>query len=430
MIFNKITDAIGNTPLLKINREVHGIENLNLYVKLEYLNPFGSIKDRIAWNIIKGNIKNIKKENKTIVESSSGNTAKAIQAIASSNDIEFKTITNRIKVDEQKDILLALGAKIKELPGASECPDPNDPDDPLTYIDNLMKDEGHKYFRTGQYTNEKNNEIHRKNTGSEIKQELKKVDYFFGGLGTTGSTKGITQALKESNPNIKTIGVVSTSDDFIPGIRTENEMWEVGLFDKNLYHDILKVSSKDAVKSTIKLIRESGILSGPTTGSQLSAIQKFFSDKNLKEEKNAVFLACDRIQPYISYMKKRCPSIFGLKQQNKNKTTSIDIEAEQINCDELEKNLNNYLVVDIRSNPAYKASHIKNSINIPSDYIGEMIRVGNPFPDKKTVIVCPTGEKSLSIASKILQIGGDAFSLKGGIIRWRDLGKNLESTLN
>ena len=423
MKYDDITEVIGDTPLLKIDEEVHGVKNLKLYVKMESMNPFGSLKDRVAWSLLEDDIEMIREEERKVVESSSGNTAKAIQGITSSRGIDFRTITNRIKIDEVKDLLITMGTEIEELPGKSECPDPNDPDDPLTYIDNLMEEEGDSYYRTGQYTDEKNTEAHREKTGPEIMEDLDQIDYFFGGLGTTGSTKGITQAIRERNPDLNTVGIVSSSDDFIPGIRTENEMWEVGLYEKELYSDVLTVNSGKAIEATLDLIRGSGLLSGPTTGAQLAAIRDYFPEK-LEEEKTAVFLACDRLEPYMSYFKKRKPELFGREKQEIETTK----EPDRITVDQAHQEFEDFTVVDIRSNPAYKAAHIPGSINITGDRLKDILRTGNPFPNRKILVVCPTGDESGKYAAMIDEKGGEAYSLENGVTEWRDSGKPLENT--
>ena len=423
MKYDDITELIGDTPLLKIDEEVHGVRNLQLYVKMESMNPFGSLKDRVAWSLLEDDIEMIREKDRKVVESSSGNTAKAIQGITSSRGIDFRTIANRIKIDEVKDLLITMGTEIEELPGKSECPDPNDPDDPLTYIDNLMEEKGNSYYRTGQYTDEKNTEAHRENTGPEIMEDLSQIDYFFGGLGTTGSTKGITQAIRKRNPEVNTVGIVSSSNDFIPGIRTENEMWEVGLYEKELYSDVLTVNSGKAIDATLDLIRGSGLLSGPTTGAQLAAIRDYFPEE-LEEEKTAVFLACDRLEPYMSYFKKRRPELFGGEKQEIETTK----EPDQITVDQAHQEFEDFTVVDIRSNPAYKASHIPGSINITGDRLKDILRTGNPFPNRKILVVCPTGDESGKYAAMIDEKGGEAYNLENGITEWRDSGKPLENT--
>ena len=121
MLVKHVKELIGKTPLFEIPEEVHGLKNITLYAKLELLNPFGSVKDKSAWNVLKDDIEAIKKEGKTVIESSSGNMAKAMQLVCSVYDVPFKIVTNRIKVREVKQILQLVGAEVDELPGLSEC---------------------------------------------------------------------------------------------------------------------------------------------------------------------------------------------------------------------------------------------------------------------------------------------------------------------
>ncbi len=433
MKVDSITELIGDTPLLKIDEEVTGLENIDVYVKLEYQSPFGSIKDRVAWELIREDIDEIKEKNQTLLESSSGNTAKAIQGIAGANGLDFKTITNRIKVDEVKDILITMGTEIEELPGKSECPDPNNPDDPLTHLDRLMARDGDKYFRTGQYTNKKNTRVHREHTGQEILDDLGKVDYLFGGLGTTGSTKGTAQKLKEQNPEIEVTGIVSSQDDFIPGIRTANEMWEVGLYEKELYSDRAVIDSKDALAGMLTLIRNCGVLAGPTTGANYIALKRKLSeiDQELDEQRTAVFFACDRFEHYRSYIKKRKPEIYGgneregtetLADEELEKVPEIAVEDAEDWMDE-----ENPVIVDSRSNPAYQMAHIPRSINIPEEKLKEMIETGKPFSlNQKILLVCPGGRKSKKFAALLKRDNFEAYSLKEGVTGWRNEGKELK----
>ncbi|MFT4313184.1 MAG: pyridoxal-phosphate dependent enzyme, partial [Candidatus Woesearchaeota archaeon] len=103
MIYENITELIGNTPLLKISSDVHKLEHITLYVKLEMYNPFGSVKDRIAYNMVKDSLAEIKEQKKTIIESSSGNTAKALATLSCMNNIPFTVITNRIKTQSVRE---------------------------------------------------------------------------------------------------------------------------------------------------------------------------------------------------------------------------------------------------------------------------------------------------------------------------------------
>src|SRR5581483_11126804 len=120
-------------------------------------------------------------QGQTVIESSSGNMAKAMQILCSIHQVNFKIVTNRIKVREVKQILQLLGAQLDELPGLSECPDPTDPNDPITFIEQQMSKEPGKYFHTSQYTNERNIHAHYNTTGQEIFNDVGAIDYFIGG---------------------------------------------------------------------------------------------------------------------------------------------------------------------------------------------------------------------------------------------------------
>lgn len=435
MLVRHVSELIGNTPLFEISPEIHGLKNINLYAKLELLNPFGSVKDKSAWNVLKDDIKQIASEGKTVIESSSGNMAKAMQLICSIHDVPFKIVTNRIKVREVKQILQLLGAEVDELPGLSECPDPTDPNDPVTFIEQMMSANPGKYFHTSQYTNEKNITAHYESTGREILNDLGQVDIFIGGLGTTGSTRGAGTILKEKNPALKNIGVIASKGHLLPGIRNVDEMYEVGLFRKDFYDDIVEVNIDESMDAMLTLIRKCGILAGPTGGGSLAAALKYLQplDAKLTSKQNAVFIVCDRVEWYLSYLQKCRPELFGLsvKQDSVKAVEQEELaKAPEISTDEAEKWLTQEprsFVVDMRGSLAFKASRIPGSINIPSDNLEEISDMGVPFANgHKVLFVCPTGDQSKRYAAYFAKQGVECASLKGGFVAWRDANKATE----
>ena len=236
MIVDKITDLIGNTPMLKISSDVHGLKNVNLYAKLEMMNPFGSVKDRIAWEMLKDDMDDIVKNNKLIVENSSGNTSKAMQAIASMYGVNFKLMSAIAKVPEPLDVMRILGAEIEELTQAgSDCFDPNDPNDPQYLIEKFIEQSERPVFFTSQFTNEKNMDAHRKTTAPEMLNDLDRIDWFVGGLGTTGSSRGIIETIQERDRHMKAIGVCGAVGELIPGIRAQEQLVEAGFYERNIY---------------------------------------------------------------------------------------------------------------------------------------------------------------------------------------------------
>lgn len=437
MLYKSVTELIGNTPLIEISKEITKLKNINVYAKCELYNPFGSLKDRAGYAMLKDEIQKLKENKMTVIESSSGNTAKALQIICSMNGIPFKTVTNRIKIPETKEILKVAGAEIEELPGLSECPDPTDPNDPVAYIERIVSENPNKYYHTNQYTNLKNPKAHYEHTGKEIYDDLGKVDYFFGTLGTTGSSKGTIEYLLEKNKNLKKIGIIAEKGDTIPGIRNKDEMYEVGIFNKSLYDEIVSINSDEAVEEMLVLNRKCGILGGPTSGAAFKGTLKYLReiDDKLNEQANAVFIACDRMEWYMSYIKKRRPEIFDseIKRETIRTLTEEDMKyAKTIDINNAEEWIekNNPIIIDLRGNLAYKNGHIANAINITDIFFEDLVDNGTPFSKENLVLlVCSIGDKSKKFSSLLNKKGMNVYSLENGMIAWRENSFPLKRSL-
>jgi S-sulfo-L-cysteine synthase (O-acetyl-L-serine-dependent) len=300
MRVDAVTDAIGNTPLLRIDPSVHGLRHIDLYAKLELLNPFGSVKDRAAWAMARPLLARAAGRGDIVVELSSGNTAKALAVIAGMHGLGFRSVTNRMKVPEIKDLLLLLGADIEELPGQAECLDPTDAEDPLTRMHRSLAAAGTGYLHTDQYFNPLNVDAHRHGTGPEIVADLdgRAPDYFVACVGTAGSSTGVAAALRRHNPGLQVVGLVAHKADFIPGIRTIDEVHEVGLFDPGVYDAIETITADDAVDGLLTLVRRCGTLAGPTGGGAYQGAVRHLRtvDAGLTGRRTAVFIVCDRVE--------------------------------------------------------------------------------------------------------------------------------------
>jgi cysteine synthase len=305
MLYNHITEIIGNTPLLWIDPSVHRLANVELYAKLEHLNPFGSLKDRTAWGLVKDNIDQIVEKQQTIVEFSSGNTAKALSILASVYGVDCETITNRIKVPEVYNALKVVGTAIDTLPGTTECPD-------YMYLAQKMLAQPGRYYHTDQYKSADNYLAHHDTTGSEIFDDLGPVDYFYGGLGTAGSSRGVTEFLHEKNSALQSIGIVAELGNSIPGLRNIDEMQEMGIFQQHLYQDFTVVDIPHALDSMLTLIRRCGILAGPSSGAVYSGILQHLHERSQywTYPRKVVFIVCDRMEWYLSYIQGHMPDLF------------------------------------------------------------------------------------------------------------------------
>ncbi len=430
MIIEQMTDLIGNTPMLKISSEVTGLKNIDLYAKLEMLNPFGSVKDRTAWAMIKDDLAEIKAKNMTIYENSSGNTAKSLQAIAGMHGIKFRLISALAKVEEQKQVLQIMGAEIEEIAGASDCFDPSDNNDPQYLIEKTARSKSGEIFFTSQFTNQKNPDYHEKTTGEEIAKDLGKVDFFFNGLGTTGSSLGISMRLQQENDLIDVIAIVPEINHFLPGVRSLSQMWESGLFQRHQYKKFLNVTEQEAIDGMLSLNRRCGVLCGVTAGANYSGALKYLRsiDATLTERKTAVFIVCDRMEWYISYLKERRPEIFSepVKENALTHYTGWAAAEDEfeIYADDMgsftHKNPNT-IIVDIRSAQSFGVIRIPNSMNMPFEMFQKWIDGQNPFhADMNVILVCAVGEKSGYYAGYLRSLGCKAYNLSGGIMAWRD----------
>lgn len=432
MLVEKITDLIGNTPVLKISSAVTGLKNIDLYAKLEMMNPFGSVKDRTVWGMIKDDLEDISRNGMTIYENSSGNTAKSLAAIASLSGVNFKLVSSFKKVKEQKELLQIMGAEIQEVVNASNCFDPTDPNDPQYIIERAAAETPGKVYFPSQFTNRKNPEFHEATTAQEIIDDLGSVDYFFGGLGTTGSSLGVATRLRSVNPDFKAIGITAANNHFIPGIRSLNQMAESELFQKTFYVSILSLTETDALNGMLALAKKSGVLAGPSSGANYHAALEYLRaiDQEQGERKKAVFVVCDRMEWYISYIRERMPELFG--EENKPsrfgafRSEPIDIVPEVMAAEigHWKKSHPVHMIIDTRVPQSFGLLSVPDSVNMPQDTFERWIENGSPFSEGMSVlIICAIGERSRHYAAYLNSLGVKAYNLSGGIMTWSDLRK-------
>lgn len=437
MRYETITDAIGGTPLVAIPPEVHGLAGIELYAKLEMLNPFGSVKDRAAWNMARERLDDARSDDAAVVELSSGNTAKALAVIAGMHGLPFRSVTNRMKVPEIKDLLLLLGAQIEELPGQTECLDPTDTEEPLTRMYRRLTEERSQFLHTDQYFNPLNRQAHEDATGPEIVADLdgRVPDYFIACVGTAGSSTGVASAFR-ARGEVAVWGVVADRSDFIPGIRTADELTEVGLFDPGAFDRIDSVTSQQAIDGMLVLNRRCGILGGPTAGAAYFAAVRALREVKVApgERKTAVFIVCDRAESYMSYVRQRRPELLQRPARVNDVRTVSEDEVSRVRslsvaeaAEWIERE--HPVVIDLRGSFAFRALHLAGSINIVDEVFEELARDGTPVsPRQPVLLVCPVGEQSLRYAALLTRLGHrDARSLAGGVVAWRDAGQQLVS---
>ena len=308
---NHITEAIGNTPLVKLNNVTKGVK-ATVLAKVEYLNPGNSVKDRMAIKMIEDAEKaGILKPGGTIIEGTSGNTGMglALAAIAKGYKCIFTLADKQSK--EKMDILRAVGAEVVV------CPTNVSPDHPDSYysVAKRLNEEIPNSFYPNQYDNMSNWRAHYETTGPEIWEQTEgKITHFITGVGTGGTVTGISRYLKEKNPAIKTIGIDTYGSVFKKyketGIFDENEIYSYAtegigedILPKNVDFDVIdqfvKVTDKDGAVMTRRLAKEEGLFVGWSCGTAVYGALEYIRENNLTENDVVVVLLPDHGTRYL-----------------------------------------------------------------------------------------------------------------------------------
>ena len=267
-----LPDVDNPTPLVRVRNAVQAD---NVYLKLEWLNPFGSIKDRAASYLIQGLLDSGALDDHEIVEASSGNTAIALAALGALGGTKV-TITIPDGVPEEtKTILRMLGAEVWETPDEL-CPVDHPKDGAIALARSLAASEGGtRYTMPDQYENPDNVRAHYETTGPEIwKQTGGDISAFFAGFGTCGTLTGVGRYLKERNPDVQIIAIEPHKGHRLPGLKSFAESNEPGNLDRSVIDDVVHVSDDSAYAMTLRLHREDGLLVGPSTGAIVHAINE------------------------------------------------------------------------------------------------------------------------------------------------------------
>ena len=270
---SSISDRIGNTPLLRINRITNLLmdRDVEIYAKAEWFNPGGSVKDRPALRIIEDAEKSGKlNRDKIIIDSTSGNTGIAYALIGASKGYKVTLVMPQNVSEERKRIVRAFGAKIvftDPLLGS---------DGAMIEAERLINEEPSKYFYADQYNNPSNRKAHYETTGMEIwEQTGGEVTHFIACLGTSGTLMGTGRRLKEYNPDIQVISVEpSTPIHGLEGMKQMATSIVPGIYDEHFPDRKLMVDTEDAYTAVKRLASEEGFFVGYSSGAALVASMK------------------------------------------------------------------------------------------------------------------------------------------------------------
>jgi cysteine synthase len=291
-----LLDCIGNTPVVELTR-INKNKKVRIFAKLEYTNPGGSIKDRIAKYMIEKAESGgeLCKEN-IVLEATSGNTGIGLALVCAVKGYKLQIVMPETMSMERRQILLAFGAGLiltegqKGMPGAIEK------------ADTISKDR--KYFFVNQFANGNNPLAHYETTGKELLEQLPGIDIFIAGIGTGGTLTGVGRRLKEYSPQTKIIGIEPYPNHRIQGLRNLDEGYIPPIFDRTILDEKVNISDDDAYNTAKYLANIEGLLCGISSGAMVAEALR--QAERMKEGNIAIILP-DGGEKYLSTDLFTCP---------------------------------------------------------------------------------------------------------------------------
>ena len=301
-IYHSIQEMVGQTPILQL----HHIEKLeqtqaHLFAKLEYYNPAGSVKDRVARGMLLDALESGKLQpGATIIEPTSGNTGIGLCAIGTALGFEVIIVMPDTMSEERRKLMKAFGAKLVLTPGQEGMTGA------INKAKALAKDIPQSFIPS-QFTNPSNPKAHYLSTGPEINEQMDgKVDIFVAGVGTGGTISGVGQYLKEKNPQVQIIAVEPKDSPLLSNGQTgPHQLQGIGAnfvpetLDTHIYDQIITVSTDEAFEAARQLAQKEGILTGISSGAALYAA-KTLAKQPENKDKNIVVLLPDGGDRYLS----------------------------------------------------------------------------------------------------------------------------------
>lgn len=272
-VANSVAELVGQTPIVKLNNVVNE-NSADVYLKLEYMNPGSSVKDRIALAMIEaaeesGGLK----KGGTIIEPTSGNTGIGLAMIAAAKGYRAILVMPETMSMERRNLLQAYGAELVLTPGAEGM------NGAIRKAKELAEEKG--YFMPQQFENEANPEIHRKTTGKEIAEQMDQLDAFVSGIGTGGTITGAGEVLKEKFSDIKIYAVEPADSPVLSGGKPgPHKIQGIGagfvpkVLDMAVYDEVITIANEEAFETARKVAREEGILGGISSGAAVAAALK------------------------------------------------------------------------------------------------------------------------------------------------------------
>ena len=428
------------TPLVRLNRVVP-FRHAKVYAKLEWYNPFGAVKDRVAANLVRDAEESGRLgPGHKLVEATSGNTGLGLVMIGNAKGYTLRTPLSAAIPLEKRTVLRFLGTEVDELDDTL-CPAPGAPEGAIAKARATASLPG--YVMLDQYANEANPDAHFRTTGPEIwRQTEGQITHFVAGLGTCGTITGTGRYLKSRNPGVKVLGVYPEEGHDVPGVRSKRQLGQTKLYFPQEYDGEIEISNREAYDLCLRLNREESIIAGPSCAMALAGALKLVPDEP------GVIVAVifpDNIFKYASSVCRHfpdlCPPPPGAASDRGTPALAAPSRHEQL-FDEMIENLKNPydsiapidlakeleddappsgrpLVIDVRPLDQYEDMHVPGAINLPQS---ELSKRKAELPSDRAapiVMVCGIGKFSKHTTLFLKSLGyRNVRSLKGGMGEW------------
>jgi cysteine synthase len=307
-VFEMLPSEENPSPLVRLNRLNPSPEFL-LYAKLEWTNPFGSVKDRPAWAMLRdleqrGELGG----GRGLVEPTSGNTGISLAAMARARGYHVRAVVPN-KVPLEKKVLLKIAGADLDVVNDELCPAPGLGDGSINLAKTHAKASRQRYALPNQYENEQNVLAHYRTTGPEVwRQTEGRVTHLFVSLGTCGTVTGTARFLRERKPGVKVIAVQPTEGHDVPGLRNVSQLEVSKLFDRSLINDILEIDYELAYTRALELCQTEGLLAGPSSGLIYEGARRVIERDRAGV---GVMIFPDNIFKYVSSMVKHIPGLLA-----------------------------------------------------------------------------------------------------------------------
>ncbi len=423
-VLDLLSSVDNPTPIVRLHT-VTGFEHAQVYAKLEWYNPFGAVKDRVAANLVQdAEARGLHLEN--LVEPTSGNTGLGLVMVANARGYGFSAVMSNAVPQEKRSALRAFGTDLVELED-DLCPMPGQPEGAMQRAAELAQRPG--WHELNQYANEANPGAHYRTTGPEIwRQTQGAVTHFVASLGTCGTITGTGRFLKEQNPDVKVIGVHPQDGHDIPGVRSRRALAVTDFFLPEEYDDVVEVDDETAYALCRRLFTQESLIAGPSSALALAGALRSVPDE---PGVVAVVIFPDDAFKYTSSFRKHLPDLFPAEPEAasrnpfaahlENAVALAKDGPDRVDVAEARRLLDSgATIVDVRNPDEVARVAITPSVRIPLPELSEGGLDGVPADRAAPILtICASGARSL-YAQFLLKAQGytDVRNVDGGVNEW------------